>query len=232
MTPAKVKSQIEYTGAIKGSALAELTNIPASAGVIPVANIPTGTTADKVVKLDASARIPAVDASLVTGITAAQIGSGTIATARLGSGSASSANFLRGDQSWQVAPQFSNTVFSFGLGGGDSGESAPVWRISGGSPLAILHTKYKHISGVSTITVYGRIWDTDAAATVYLKCDIGSATGTTPGKNSDTAVWDSVAIDVSALTPGTVYDVIFYLDQSGDTADDDGLCDSIIGIAS
>jgi hypothetical protein len=39
-----------------------------------------------------------------TSVDAARINSGTLATARLGSGTASSSNFLRGDQTWQSVP--------------------------------------------------------------------------------------------------------------------------------
>lgn len=44
-----------------------------SSTTFDVANIPTGTTANKVVKLDSSARLPAVNGSLLTNFTASQI---------------------------------------------------------------------------------------------------------------------------------------------------------------
>ena len=59
---------ITTAGKVAGSALASLTTIPVGAGAIPVDNIDTGTTANKIVKLDANAKIPAVDGSLITGI--------------------------------------------------------------------------------------------------------------------------------------------------------------------
>lgn len=69
---------ITTAGKVDGSAINNLANIPSGAGrlpsanlpsTIPVANIDTGTTADKIVKLDSSARIPAVNGSLITNLT-------------------------------------------------------------------------------------------------------------------------------------------------------------------
>jgi hypothetical protein len=101
---------------VAGSALYGLTGITYSAGIIPTDNIATGITAGKIVQLTSSAKLPVIsglganDASEVTGIAASQIPnldaskitSGTIATARLGSGSASATTFLSGDQSYKT----------------------------------------------------------------------------------------------------------------------------------
>ncbi len=103
-------AQITTPSKVSGAAITLLPNIPAAAGKIPLANIDTGIIANKIVLLNGSAQIPAIDGSLLTGFLAAQIPSldtskittGVMATARLGSGSASSSNFLRGDSSWAV----------------------------------------------------------------------------------------------------------------------------------
>lgn len=47
--------------------------------------------------------IPAINGSQVTALNATNLATGTVATARLGTGTASSSNFLRGDGSWQAA---------------------------------------------------------------------------------------------------------------------------------
>ena len=47
--------------------------------------------------------LPAISGANLTSLTATNLGSGTIPTARLGSGTASSSTFLRGDGSWQSA---------------------------------------------------------------------------------------------------------------------------------
>ena len=53
---------------VGGSKFVSLSGIPSAAGKIPVANIDTGTTANKIVILDGSAKLPAVDGSQLTGI--------------------------------------------------------------------------------------------------------------------------------------------------------------------
>lgn len=61
-------AQISTGGKVSGAALTSLTSVPAGAGVIPIANIDTGTTANKIVILTAAAKVPAVDGSLLTGV--------------------------------------------------------------------------------------------------------------------------------------------------------------------
>ncbi len=50
-----------------------------------------------------STGLPSINGSQVTALNASNLGSGTVPTARLGSGTASSSTFLRGDGSWQAA---------------------------------------------------------------------------------------------------------------------------------
>jgi hypothetical protein len=61
---------ITTAGKVSGAALTLLPNIPSGAGLIPVANIDTGTTANKIVILDGSAKLPAVDGSALTNVVA------------------------------------------------------------------------------------------------------------------------------------------------------------------
>lgn len=68
-------AQITTAGKVSGAALTVLTDIPLGAGAIPVANIDTGTTANKIVILDGSAKLPAVDGSALTNITQANLSS-------------------------------------------------------------------------------------------------------------------------------------------------------------
>ena len=58
-------------------------------GTIPAAQL-TGT-------------MPAINGAAITALNATNLGSGTVPTARLGTGTASSSTFLRGDGSWQAA---------------------------------------------------------------------------------------------------------------------------------
>lgn len=59
---------ISTAGKVSGAALTALANIPSGAGLIPVANIDVGTAANKIVQLTAAAKLPAVDGSLLTGL--------------------------------------------------------------------------------------------------------------------------------------------------------------------
>ena len=61
-------AQITTASKVSGASLTSLASIPGGAGVIPVANIDTGTTANKIVQLTAAAKLPAVDGSLLTSI--------------------------------------------------------------------------------------------------------------------------------------------------------------------
>jgi len=91
-------------GKVSGAALTLLGSVPAGAGTLPVANTPYGTAANQLVKLDANAKIPALDASLVTGLTATQIPnldaakitSGTLPTGRGGTGATGTVNAASG----------------------------------------------------------------------------------------------------------------------------------------
>lgn len=79
-----------------------------------------------------------VDGSALTGLDASQLASGTIATARLGSGSASSSTFLRGDSTWQAINLASLDASSLTSG------TVPSARMSG---------SYTGITGIGTLTV-------------------------------------------------------------------------------
>lgn len=68
--------------------------------------------ASQLVQLNASSQLPAVSGANLTNLNAGNIATGTVATARLGSGTASSSTYLRGDGSWQTPPS--------GGGGGSS----------------------------------------------------------------------------------------------------------------
>jgi len=79
-------AQITTAGKVSGSALTGLASIPSGAGLLPVANIDHGTTANKILKLDASAKIPAVDGSQVTHLNGSAIDSGTVPAANVETG--------------------------------------------------------------------------------------------------------------------------------------------------
>ena len=77
---------------IPGSSLDSLSSISAGAGIIPVANIDVGTTANKILQLNSSAQIPAVSGALLTGV-AHSTGNETIAGTKTFSSAPSMAGF-------------------------------------------------------------------------------------------------------------------------------------------
>ena len=95
----------KLTGALPAISAANLTAIPA-------ANI-TGT-------------LPAISGVNLTALNATNLGSGTVPTARLGSGTASNSVFLRGDGSWQTAGSTSASDLTSG--------TLPMARLSGTLP--------------------------------------------------------------------------------------------------
>ena len=86
---------ITITGNDAGATRTSLGLGDASTKTVGVAN-------GNVIAADATG-IPAINGSQVTALNASNLGSGTVPTARLGSGTANSSTFLRGDGSWAAA---------------------------------------------------------------------------------------------------------------------------------
>lgn len=93
----------------------------------------SGGAAGPTFRLLVAADIPSLDASVIT--------TGTIATARLGSGSASSSTYLRGDQTWAAIA--AGTVTSVAL-------TMPSWLSVSGSPITTSGTLAVSAAGGQT----------------------------------------------------------------------------------
>jgi hypothetical protein len=80
-------------------------------GTLPDARLSTNVTtqgntfnaANRLVQLNATAQLPAVSGANLTNLNATNLASGTVPTARLGTGTASAGTFLRGDGTWSAA---------------------------------------------------------------------------------------------------------------------------------
>jgi hypothetical protein len=80
-------------------------------GTLPDARLSTNVTtqgntfnaANRLVQLNATAQLPAVSGANLTNLNATNLASGTVPTARLGTGTASAGTFLRGDGTWAAA---------------------------------------------------------------------------------------------------------------------------------
>lgn len=98
---------------------------------------------------------------------------------------------------------------------------------------AMWTAKFIKFAGISTVTVYGRIWGKSSGGqTAQLKVDIGGQNATMSGTNNqNTPEWKFATIDVSSLTNATTYDVTATMtdNQNNNTA---VYCSNIIGFGS
>ncbi|MBC8051669.1 MAG: hypothetical protein H7Y13_01250, partial [Sphingobacteriaceae bacterium] len=129
-TPVSVTGDISITSAgvtavaslpaISGANLTALNAGNLGSGTVPAGRMPAltgdvtmtaGTTATTIAnnavtvgKMATSGTLPAFNGSALTNLDASDLATGTVPTARMGSGTANATTFLRGDQTWSVGP--------------------------------------------------------------------------------------------------------------------------------
>ncbi len=170
-----------------------------------------------------------VSGTAIIGLASLPSGAGVVPTANLGSGTANSGTVLYGDQTYKTAPNsISNVLFQYSgqveFTGSKVGEIVGTTLVpsagtgnyrflqtndsgGGGNFKTIWTTKFIKISGISTVTVWARIWQ-QLNGTATIKVDIGGVNGNVSGTSSQvTPEWKTFTIDVSGLSNGTSYDV-------------------------
>ena len=137
---------IATAGKVSGASLTALTTIPSAAGIIPIANLPIGRSANQIVTVSGTNNVlPALDGSLLTGIS---IGTGgTIDSASLGTGSASASNFLRGDRTWAAVSTGAPVTSSFLAGSVSKYTSVTANVVSLSKTVTSGNTVYINASG-------------------------------------------------------------------------------------
>lgn len=192
-----------------------------------------------------------VSGTALTGLASTPSGAGIIPVANLGSGSPSSSNFLRGDGAFASPPSTSNVLFQYSgqvnSQGADVGEYTGTslspstvtgnYRfLQGGTGTSYVTrwtSKWIKVAGVSTITVYVRIWISNNAGDRQGNwlVDVGGQSGNVNDGQNNTPTWLSFTIDVSGLTNGTAYDVTLQGKNAG-TSTSEIYCSNVIGFGS
>lgn len=182
-------AQITTASKVSGAAITLLTSLPAGAGVIPIANLASGTpTGSKYVRDDGTLQTVSIPvASNVLFSYSGQTDSiGYNIAASLNT--AASVNYAY----WAVA---------------NAGSS---------SYRTIISCKWTKMTGVSTVTVYCNIWSiSGAGAIAQCNVNIGSASGSVSGTTGQTTPeWKNFTVDVSGLSVGVNYDVTIQIARS------------------
>jgi hypothetical protein len=144
---------------------------------------------------------------------------------------------------WASSQNLSNVVFEY-TGVVDTGGGAEVIATTqnagasqstcyrylyktGAGFGTVFYSKFKKVAGMTTITVWARLWNLGVNGSVF-RCTIGTVNGTILTVVGAPA-WVSVGIGISGLTNGTTYDVVGELNAS---ASNPAYCGNIIGIVS
>lgn len=103
-------SPITTANYVSGAALFSLSSTPSGAGIFPTANLPVGTTANKIVQFTSATKYPAVDGSLITNLDGSHLKNlastpslaGVLPIANIATGTPDGTKFVRDDGTLQA----------------------------------------------------------------------------------------------------------------------------------
>lgn len=207
-------------------------------------------------KLDQITTASKVSGTAITGLASLPSGAGIVPAANLGTGTANSTTFLRGDGAY-AAPAISSSNVLFQYHGQIEAQGAGIGEVVGttftpgtsitgnyrflqthdpsssGAYIQIWSSKFIKILGISTVTVWSRIWTRISSQTASIKVTISTISNNVSGTNDQTTPeWQSFTMDVSSLTNGTTYDVIAYMREVQTASAGIVYCSDIIGFGS
>ena len=190
---------IATAGKVSGASLTLLASTPSAAGIIPIANLPKGNSANQLVSCGTDGILPALNGSLLTNVPA-----GTITDASLGTGSASASNFLRGDRTWAAVSTGAPVTSAYGSSGSVTYSQLSANAVSISKTITSGNTVYINAAGyvsanttiasISTIILYA-----GATSVQTLKVD-------TTTVNPSNMTWACNAI-VAGLSGATTFRV-------------------------
>ncbi len=202
-----------------------------------------------------------VHGSAITGLASVVSGAGVLPVANLGSGTPSSANFLRGDGAFAAIPTpgvpvilrwgsiDAVTVNTCGLTLNasltaaaptvDDGTGYIFWSFTQNSVVNVLQSEpvlWKKTAGITTVSGTFFLWEQSGGAgsrQVSAYVDIGGQVSSTLTAASATPTSKSWSVDVSSLTTGTSYEIkIMCKDDVGGGNETTGYVAKIIGYES
>lgn len=208
---------ISTAGKVSGSSLTSLSSIPSGAGVIPTANLGSGTAnSGSILYGDQTYKTAPAASDTVFEYEGSIEGTS-------GTGSNTSGESTQAISIAYASVTNTNRFLASGFRNIGSGDGSTVWN-----------TKFTKVSSINTLTIYAKLWNSTNTSSPQAKLtiNVGSQKGTlSTTVSSIVPTWYSTTIDVSGLSNNTVYDVNALLGQIPD-AQSVAACSSIIAFGS
>jgi hypothetical protein len=190
--------------------------------------VPSGATLDiSASTLTPPATMPASSGINLTALNATNLGSGTVPTARLGTGTASSSNFLRGDNSWATAGEDNTPAFHVKTPGNGAMGTGVEEVIEFGSEMYDSGSFYDTSTYRFTPTVAGKYflyaslrWQTATSSATRLNIAINKNGAEGLGGRNNNSDYSTVCCSgvISLNGSGDYVDVVGFQNTGGDVA--------------